>query len=175
MYNEYFNEQVDLEKIAKIEEVDFIPLEKDYLKVLILFRIISLSILSLLIAVFIFLNPFDFPAIIIQIFILVYSIYVIWIFVSTLKGFRHKAYALRAKDIIYKKGWLWRSVTTAPFNRVQHVQIDQGPIERQFNLSRLKIFTAGGASSDLTIPGINPDNAKAIKEFIVKRTADEEE
>ena len=83
---------------------------------------------------------------------------------------------MRSKDIVYRSGWLWRSTTTAPFNRVQHVMIDQGLIERQFQLSKLKIFTAGGSGSDLTIPGLNPETANTLKEFIVKKTtADEEE
>ena len=86
-------------------------------------------------------------------------------------------YALRERDIVYKSGWLWKQMTTAPFNRVQHVSIDQGPIERQFNLSKLKIFTAGGGASDLTIPGLDPTTANDLKEFIVKKTlaSDEEQ
>lgn len=107
---------------------------------------------------------------------IVLILYYAFSFLSTIKGFQYKSYALRKKDIIYKSGWLWRSVTTVPFNRVQHVSIDQGPVERNFDLSKLKIYTAGGSASDMTIPGLSPSTADYLKEFIVKKTqADEEE
>lgn len=103
-------------------------------------------------------------------------VYFLWSLLATIKGFHYKSYALREKDIVYNTGWLWRRVTTVPFNRVQHVSIDQGPVERNFDLSKLKIFTAGGNASDMTIPGLRPETANYLKEFIVKKTlADEEE
>jgi len=58
---------------------------------------------------------------------------------------------------------------------VQHLRIDQGPIERKFNLSRLKIFTAGGNSSDLSIPGLDPITSNKLKQFIVAKTGMDEE
>ncbi len=92
------------------------------------------------------------------------------------KGYEHKGYALRERDIIFKEGWIWRSTTVVPFNRIQHTEIDQGPIERMFGLSKLKIFTAGGASSDLKIPGLLPDTANKLKDYIqLKVGRDEEE
>jgi membrane protein YdbS with pleckstrin-like domain len=44
-------------------------------------------------------------------------------------------YAIREKDITYQSGWLWKSMTTIPFNRVQHCDIRQGLIDRQFGLA----------------------------------------
>ena len=51
------------------------------------------------------------------------------------------------------------------------MSIDQGPIERQFGLSKLKIFTAGGGASDMSIPGLDPETANALKEYIVSKTS----
>jgi len=77
--------------------------------------------------------------------------------------------------VIHRKGVLFKSTTTIPFNRVQHCEISQGPIQRMFNLHTLEIFTAGGGKSDLAIPGLEGDTAQQIKEFIVKKTAIAEE
>ena len=77
--------------------------------------------------------------------------------------------------MIHRKGVLFKSTTTIPFNRVQHCEISQGPIQRMFNLHTLEIFTAGGGKSDLAIPGLEGDTAQQIKEFIVKKTAIAEE
>lgn len=173
---ESFNPQVDVSNLPKVEDLIFQPLEKEYLTVAILSRIIFFIILGLILIVVFFFDLFDIPYEIVIGASIIFILYAIWSFVSTIKGFKHKSYALRSRDIVYKSGWLWQSTTTAPFNRVQHVMIDQGLIERQFELSKLKVFTAGGSSSDLTIPGLNPTTANTLKEFIVqKTTADEEE
>lgn len=78
---------------------------------------------------------------------------------------------MREKDIIYTKGLLWQTRTSIPFNRIQHAEVKQGPIERMFSLHSLKVFTAGGDSSDLVIPGLEEENASRIKEYIMGKTA----
>ena len=90
---------------------------------------------------------------------------------------KRKKYALREHDIIYSSGLIWRQKTVVPFSRIQHVEVTEGPIDRLFDLSRLNIYTAGGSSSDLTIPGLMPSRAESIKHYILNRNSqlDEEE
>ena len=172
---EFLNPQIEVKNLPKVENLVFQPLEPGYFKVLILSKIVYLLILTSAIGVFLIVDPLDLSDLMQQALLLFFLFYVIWSFVGTVKGFKHKEYALRSRDVVYKSGWLWKSTTTAPFNRVQHVRIDQGLIERQFDLAKLKIFTAGGSSSDLTIPGLNPITANALKEYIVKKTINGEE
>lgn len=171
----FTNEQVDIENIPRISSVVFQGLEDRYFKVLIYRRIIITLVFVLIIVGNYIVRPFEIPSFIYPLSLTLLAIYTVLGFTATIFGFKHKAYALREKDIIYRSGWLWKEMTTAPFNRVQHVRIDQGLIERQFNLSKLIIFTAGGSSSDVSIPGIHPDTANDIKEFIVNKTAINEE
>ena len=89
--------------------------------------------------------------------------------------FKKKSYALRERDLVYNEGFIWQSSTVVPFNRVQHCEVSQGPVERLFGLSELKIFTAGGSSSDISIPGLSPDTAERLKEFVVLKTGIDEE
>ncbi|MEL6590289.1 MAG: PH domain-containing protein [Bacteroidota bacterium] len=93
------------------------------------------------------------------------------IYLSVVKNFHRKSYSLREHDLTYQSGWLWHSVTTVPFTRVQHVEVDQGPIERSLELATLKIFTAGGSSSDLSIPGLLPEKANQLKTFILQKVS----
>ena len=86
-----------------------------------------------------------------------------------------KKYALRERDIIYQSGLLWRRYTVLPFNRVQHAEVQQGPVERLFELSKLKIYTAGGSGSDMIISGLPLDRAQNIKHFILHQTSGDEE
>lgn len=86
-------------------------------------------------------------------------------------GYRKRSYALREKDLTYKKGWIFNSMVTIPFNRIQHTEISRGPIERKFELSTLKIYTAGGSTSDLSIPGLEVEEAQQLKDYVAKKAA----
>lgn len=172
----FSNEQLNSIDLPRVEDICFVPIEKDYLKILLLYISLSNIILTVILSAYFIFKPFALPSTALYSILTIASIRIAWSYYSTVKSFPHKAFALREKDIIYKSGWLWRHMVTAPFNRVQHIQIDQGILERQFNLSKLKIFTAGGSSSDITIPGLRPEQSARLKQFIVAKTAlDEEE
>jgi len=56
-----------------------------------------------------------------------------------------------------------------PFKRIQHSEVTQGPVDRFFNLAKLRVFTAGGSGSDLTIPGLKLEEANKLKTLITAR------
>ncbi len=87
------------------------------------------------------------------------------------REFPKRAYALRERDITYRKGWVFHSITSVPFNRIQHSEINQGPLDRSFNLASLNIYTAGGSSSDLTIPGLPHEEAVRLREYVARKSA----
>ena len=171
----FFNEQVDLAELPSLENIYYTPLEKSYLRVLYISMVIWNLFLWALFIIFLILKPFEAPFYINYIITGLLSLNFIWSSIAIIKGFAFKGFALREKDIIYRTGWLKRRITIAPFNRVQHVGIDQGPIERYVKLSKLKIFTAGGSTSDLTIPGLTLSSAQKLKAYIVDKASDEEE
>ena len=82
------------------------------------------------------------------------------------KKYELAGYALREHDVIHKHGVWWHTVTAVPFNRMQHCEISQGPVQNAFGLATLRIFTAGGTNSDLSIDGLEHEEAKRIKDFI---------
>ena len=171
----FINEQIDIKSLPVVEDLIFQPLEKKYLTVLLIGRVILVFVLIAHFIAGIFWFGSEVPQYFAYLAIFLFLMLVVLLFVSTLKGFSHKRYALRQNDIVFKTGWLWKDMTTIPFNRVQHVSIDQGPIERNFTLAKLKIYTAGGSSSDLIIPGIHPQTAETLKEFITSKTPSYEE
>ncbi|NNE26814.1 MAG: PH domain-containing protein [Saprospiraceae bacterium] len=169
------NRNIAVEGLVQVDKPRLIDLESSYLRVIIISRVISiLFLIGIIITVFMVMDE-ELKGVVILLGIPVLLLYSVWSLLTAYKGFKYKGYALREKDISYQKGWLWRSYTTVAINRVQHVRVDQGFIERQFNLSRIKVFTAGGTGSDITIPGLRPEQADRIKEFIVQRTAHDEE
>ena len=80
-----------------------------------------------------------------------------------------KGYVVRDKDIIFKSGVIWRSVTAIPFNRIQHVETSSNPLDRKFDLATLQLFTAGGSGGDLKIDGLEKDTAEQLRVFILEK------
>lgn len=91
------------------------------------------------------------------------------------QAYKWKGYALRERDLIYRSGWLWRKIVVIPFARIQHGELSQGVLERQWNLKKIKIFTAGGSSSDLSIPALPAERADELRKFIMNRVSEEAE
>ncbi len=82
---------------------------------------------------------------------------------------RSKGYQLREHDVHFRRGMIWRHVTSLPYVRVQHVELESGPVERYFKLATLKFYTAGGGSADMSIPGLPYGVASKIRTFVIAR------
>ena len=80
-----------------------------------------------------------------------------------------RGYVVRDKDLLFKKGVIWRSVTAVPFNRIQHVETSHSPLDRKFGLATLQLFTAGGTGGDLKIDGLAADIAEQLRVYILKK------
>jgi len=92
-----------------------------------------------------------------------------------LKRLRCKAVALREHDIAYRSGLYWRKTVMLAFNRVQHVEVSTGPLQRRFGLATLKFFTAGGSSVDLKIDGLTRERAEQLRTFILQKSTHHED
>lgn len=86
------------------------------------------------------------------------------------KQYQVEGFIFRTKDIYFQQGYLWTKKMIIPFNRIQHASVHQGPLERYFDIGKLRIFTAGGQSSDLTIPGLAMEDAIKLKQLIGDKT-----
>lgn len=90
------------------------------------------------------------------------------------KRVRFTQYLPRDLDMNMRKGCWWRTTTSLGINRIQHMEVTQGPIERWLGLSKLALYTAGGHQSDLKLPGLETAEAKKLKARLLKRVAREE-
>jgi len=82
---------------------------------------------------------------------------------------RTRAWALREHDLVYRYGVLWRKTVIVPFARIQHVEAVHGPLERYLGLMRLKCFTAGGMSADLTVKGLARADARRVRQYLLEQ------
>lgn len=87
-----------------------------------------------------------------------------------IKQVRVKAIALREHDIAYRSGLFFRKTVMLAFNRVQHIEVTVGPLQRRFGLASLKFFTAGGSAVDLKVDGLMRERAEQLRAYILDRS-----
>ncbi len=172
---QFENTQVDIDSLPRSAELNLISMESKYKLVRILAWVILAVILTAaaLILIVIFKNENLIPGL--WITAGVYFFIMVFSFLITYFGYYQMAYALRERDIFFKRGWIFRKSTIVPFERIQHCEVNRGPIDRYFGLASLKVFTAGGSSSDLSIPGLTEARAHRLKDYITKKTGIDEE
>ena len=75
-------------------------------------------------------------------------------------------YMLRDDDIVFRKGILWQRMIAVPYGRMQLVDITQGPLDRAFGVSQLKMVTAA-ATTGVQIPGLAQAAAEALRDTLI--------
>ncbi len=80
-----------------------------------------------------------------------------------------RGYVVRDKDIVFRSGVIWRSVTAIPYNRIQHVETSNTPLDRKFGVATLQLFTAGGSGGDLKIDGLDAKVAEKLRIYILEK------
>ena len=66
-----------------------------------------------------------------------------------------------------RRGRLWRKEILVPRSRVQHLDIERGPIERHFGLATLIVHTAGTRMHALRQTGFLDADAVALRDALV--------
>lgn len=164
---DFINATIDIKSLPKYEEVVFSKPHPKYRFVVgcnILAFFIFLVITPLVYSLF---NPTFFnPTLWIIIVVLIGSILLITIVVSSIR-YKKKGFAFRNHDVLYRSGSLATNIVIIPYNRVQHVALHEGLISRFFGLVKIEIFTAGGESSDISIPGLEKSEAENIKQLLM--------
>jgi len=88
--------------------------------------------------------------------------------------YRVWVYQVRADSLYLERGVLIHRRTHVPYVRIQHVDTSRGPLERWLGLSTLVVYTAGSRGADVSIPGLEPEEAQDLQQR-VKRLAIEAE
>jgi membrane protein YdbS with pleckstrin-like domain len=173
--NEEFSNQVVLpDLLAPIEIQEFVGLETKFKTLQHLNSAIVLVIALIGFFIIAYFSSDNTPFIVLIGVPSIIVVLFVWRSVLVTFGFPRKGYLLREQDVSYRTGLLFYKLTTIPFNRIQHVEVSQNIIERGIGLSRVKIFTAGGSISDLSIPGLLPDKAQQIDSFLLSKVSTHE-
>ena len=88
------------------------------------------------------------------------------ILVAPERIYRRLGYSVDGQLLRVVRGWLFHTDTIVPFVRVQHIDVKRGPLDKLFGTATLVVHTAGTHNSIVSLPGLSPDNAAAIREDI---------
>lgn len=161
----FTNKPIDISALPRYEAVNLNVLQPKYWNVILLNIGITFLIIGIVLAVIVyFVEEIHFLA---WLFGLVYVLFLGFTFLLYKISFQKRGFAFREHDVIYRSGILATNTMIIPYNRVQHVALHEGFISRYFDLAKVEIFTAGGDSSDVAIPGIKKEQAEDIKQLLM--------
>lgn len=161
----FTNEPIDISALPRYEAVNLNALQPKYWNVILFNIVATFLIIGVVLAVIVyFVEEIHSMA---WLFGLVYVLFLGFTFLLCRISFKKRGFAFREHDVIYRNGILATNTMIIPYNRVQHVALHEGFISRYFDLAKVEIFTAGGNSSDVSIPGIKKEQAEDIKQLLM--------
>lgn len=167
---DFINDAIEIDTIPKASTLSYEPLSPKHVKSVVIPALLFLSIPLLILSVLtITVGKVTFDKT--WWFYPIYGSIALSIMVYTPISVRKKGYALRDFDIHFRKGVIWQQTTSLPYNRIQHVEVVSGPLDRYFDLAAVKIFTAGGGMTDMEIPGLENDRAVEIRDLVIDKAA----
>jgi len=93
--------------------------------------------------------------------------------VYTRRAFMRTSWRLTADLLEIRRGVWWRSVVTVPLSRVQHTDVNQGPLQRRFDLSTLVVHTAGTRHATVKLEGLGKKIAESVRDELLKQRGDD--
>jgi membrane protein YdbS with pleckstrin-like domain len=105
--------------------------------------------------------------------LIIFIIGLILTFVIPLLNYKFWKFEVLDTEIYIERGILTRIKTTAPFSRIQHLDVQQTLIERFFHLGKLVLYTAGTRGADVVIPGLPIEYAEDLRDKLKDITAED--
>ena len=166
---EYNNPHIPITAIPQYQEIPLQHVETDYKKVLYFnWGMVFTIMIGILVVVYITNKELhNWWLIAAAALIVICSIAVT---VASIEiGFKNRLWAVRDKDILFKKGWLFRSTHIIPLTKIQHCIVKTGPISRRYKLASIRFMTAASHERDISINGLTQENAEKIKGWIMEK------
>ena len=176
MTEHFSNQRLSSEQLPTLQELPFLPVSPDYLKVVLIQSFLGLLFpLALLGVLLAFMGvtdepsplPFAFDTTNLGLIAILCVVFMLMWLLLIVKSVRAKAYSVREHDIAFKEGWLFKKMVIQPLLRVQHVEVSQNPLEARWDLATLKLYSAGGFRYTFAIPGLKKDVAERLQQHVL--------
>ncbi len=83
------------------------------------------------------------------------------------RRYRHCSWRLSAFGLEIRRGVWFRHWISLPRARVQHTDVERGPLGRRFGLATLVVHTAGQQDSEVRLEGLAHETALAIRDHLL--------
>lgn len=112
--------------------------------------------------------PLGVPTLLALLFGSLYALGIPWL------RYRFWRFALRNEELLLEHG-IWNRIrTVVPLRRIQHIDVSQNLIEREFGVGKLIVHTAGTRANTVVVPGLRLEEAERlrdrIKHFVLEDT-----
>ena len=84
------------------------------------------------------------------------------------RKYQEMGYRLAVDHLEYRLGVFWKVSVMIPLDRSQHVDLQDGPLERRFGLTTLEVFTAGTRNASHEIPGLAAATGRQLRQHLVR-------
>lgn len=172
--SDFSNSILQPKDLPEINSETFNPLEIKYRTILLLRLLFIFIFISGGFVAFLLISDENIPNNVLIIILSIVAFVIVYSIVITFLGFPKKGYLVREKDLSFQRGIITYKLTSVSFNRIQHVEVNQGVLAKIFKLSSIKIYTAGGNSSDLSIHGLPVEVAHNLKAFLSEKISEHE-
>ena len=88
-------------------------------------------------------------------------------------SYKHASWRLDREGLEIRQGVLFRHWITVPLGRVQHADVSQGPLQRQFDIGTLTVHTAGTQHASIPLQGLAHTTAIELRDLIVQQKKDQ--
>lgn len=82
---------------------------------------------------------------------------------------QRRTYLVGSDDIRLESGVLARSARSVPYERIQDVSLEQGPLARLFGLVQVTFETGAGAGEDLSLAYLTEDEGERLRDLVRAR------
>jgi len=168
------NKEIDIQELPKVEGLKFNRIEKKYLWVLLSRTVLFMLIFTASGILFHHIGGGNYKFEYFMYSLIAINSLAIIRVVMLLVSFKYRAYALRDNDVSYQRGLLFFKQTTVSVNRIQHVEMTQTLLMKLFDLASIKIYTAGGSHSDISIAGLSKEKGEEIKNLLTEKLSKHE-
>lgn len=84
------------------------------------------------------------------------------------RGFRAVRYRLDEEGIEIHRGIWWRRELRVLRSRVQHTDLQRGPLDRRLGLADLELHTAGSKNATVKLEGLDVERAVALRDALLQ-------
>lgn len=74
-----------------------------------------------------------------------------------------------ADGVLIRRGVWWRAEIFVPRARIQHTEVNQGPLDRRWGMASVSLHTAGTRLENISLPGLPRAVAEQLRDTLLDR------